>query len=151
MPDVLYWPLFVTFFAAAIASIYKMVEANHAKKLADDECVKLRKQLDEFTPKGAEAVNEVKRTERPGYSSAEEDILFKVLARIAELHSQNIPATPTELAPELGIDAELLLAHMWMFHNEQYVTFSNGGMRPEVGTAFFLSPKAWQHIKITKA
>lgn len=46
MPDVIFWPLFVTFAAIAIGAVLKMVEALHGKKLSDDECSRLRVQLD---------------------------------------------------------------------------------------------------------
>lgn len=46
MPDVAFWPLFITFAAAAIAATIKMVEALHGKKMAEDECSRLRAQLD---------------------------------------------------------------------------------------------------------
>lgn len=46
MPDVIFWPLFVTFAAIALGAVLKMVEAQHAKKLCDDECSRLRAQLD---------------------------------------------------------------------------------------------------------
>ena len=46
MPDVIFWPLFVTFAAIAIGAVLKMVEALHGKKLSDDECSRLRAQLD---------------------------------------------------------------------------------------------------------
>lgn len=46
MPDVIFWPLFVTFTAIAIGAVLKMVEALHGKKLSDDESSRLRAQLD---------------------------------------------------------------------------------------------------------
>lgn len=46
MPDVIFWPLFITFAAIAIGATLKMVEALHGKKLSDDECSRLRAQLD---------------------------------------------------------------------------------------------------------
>lgn len=46
MPDVNFWPLFITFAAIAIGAVLKMVEALHGKKLSDDEYSRLRVQLD---------------------------------------------------------------------------------------------------------
>jgi hypothetical protein len=46
---------------------------------------------------------------------------------------------------------ELMLAFMWQYHQELLCTFRNGGKRPELDTAFFLSPKAWDVIKIVNA
>lgn len=46
MPDVVFWPLFVTFAAIAIGAVLKMVEALHGKKLSDDESSRLRARLD---------------------------------------------------------------------------------------------------------
>ena len=154
MPDTLYWPLFITFLAATIGAILKAAEATHAKKLSDDECTRLRKLIDESprpssdgTPKvlmGAGAID-------PSDVSIAPDMLVAVLGKIAELHSQEIPATPSRLATDLSIDPEILLAHMWKFHNEQYITYRNDGKRPELDTSFILSPKAWQKIKIIPA
>jgi hypothetical protein len=79
------------------------------------------------------------------------DLLLSVLVIVAKLHSQNIGATPTRIAADLGLDPELTLAYMWKYHNEQFITFANGGKKPDLNTSFFLSPKAWQHIKVVRA
>lgn len=44
--EIVFWPLFVTFAAIAIGATIKAVEASHGKKLADDECTRLRAQLE---------------------------------------------------------------------------------------------------------
>lgn len=79
------------------------------------------------------------------------DPLASILALIAKYHSQEIPATPRRISADLAMDPELTLAFMWKYHNEQFFTFRNEGKRPELDTAFFLSPKAWDVIKIVKA
>lgn len=76
---------------------------------------------------------------------------LSVLALIARYHSQEIPATPALIATELGLDPEITLAHMWKYHNKQFITFANGGKKPDINTSFFLSPNAWQHIKVVRA
>jgi len=80
-----------------------------------------------------------------------DDIFIKVLILVAQFHSQEIPATPNLIAKEIGLDPELTLAHMWKYHNEQFITFRSGGAKPDINTAFFLSPKAWQCIRLIKA
>lgn len=80
-----------------------------------------------------------------------DDLFIKVLILVAQFHSQEIPATPNLIAKEIGLDPELTLAHMWKYHNEQFITFRSGGAKPDTNTAFFLSPKAWQCIKLIKA
>ncbi len=79
------------------------------------------------------------------------DPLASILALIAKYHSQEIPATPRRIAADLAMDPDVTLAFMWKYHNEQLFTFRNDGKRPELDTAFFLSPKAWDVIKIVKA
>lgn len=76
---------------------------------------------------------------------------LSVLAFIAKYHSQNIEATPVRIATDLGLDPDITLAYMWKYHNEQFITFANGGKRPDLNTPFFLSPSAWQHIKVVRA
>lgn len=80
-----------------------------------------------------------------------DETLHKILPLIAKYHSQEIPATPRKLAKELEIDEGIMLAHLWKYHNEQYMTFRTGGKQPDLDTSFFLSPKAWELIKIVKA
>ena len=80
-----------------------------------------------------------------------DDLFIKVLILVAQYHSQEIPATPDLIAKDIGLDPELTLAHMWKYHNEQFITFRSGGAKPDTNTAFFLSPKAWQCTKIVRA
>lgn len=77
--------------------------------------------------------------------------LLSILALIAKNHSQEIPATPKLIAAELGLDENIVLAYMWKYHNEQYMTFRTGGAKPTVETPFFLSEKAWKCITVAKA
>jgi hypothetical protein len=74
--------------------------------------------------------------------------LVGILALIAKYHSQEIPATPRHIATDLNLDPEIALAHMWKYHNEQFISFRNDGKRPELDTPFFLGPKAWERIKV---
>lgn len=74
-----------------------------------------------------------------------------ILALIAKYHSQEIPATPRQIATDLSLDPEITLAHMWKFHNEQFISFRNGGKKPELDTPFFLSHKAWECIKVVES
>lgn len=79
------------------------------------------------------------------------DTFHDVLALIAKLHSQEIPATPNRIAAELHLDPGIALAHMIKYHNEQFITFRNNGKPPELDTSFFLSPKAWEQIRVSAA
>lgn len=59
MPDVVFWPLFVTLIAIAIGTTLRMVEALRAKQLADEECSRLRVQLDALkNPADKKAIDE---------------------------------------------------------------------------------------------
>jgi len=79
------------------------------------------------------------------------DPLPGILALIVKYHSQEISATPRRIASDLAMDADVILALMWKYHNDQFFTFQNDGKRPELDTPFFLSHKAWEVIKIVKA
>lgn len=158
MPDIVFWPLFITFAAATVAAIYKTVEALHSKKLSDDECLRLRGQLEVLNDsKNTKALNH-QPVEVPAINQAAEhdksvtnpdrDIFHSILAFVAKYHSQNIEATPTRIAVDLSLDPEVTLAYMWKYHNEQFITFTNGGKKPDLDTPFFLSPNAWHHIKV---
>jgi len=48
------------------------------------------------------------------------------------------------------MDEGVVLAHLWKYHNEQYITFRSGGAQPSLDTTFFLSPKAWECITVAK-
>lgn len=78
------------------------------------------------------------------------DVFHSILALVAKYHSQEIQATPKRIAIELGLDPDITLAHMWKYHNDQFITFRNDGKRPELDTPFFLSPKAWECIKVVR-
>lgn len=80
-----------------------------------------------------------------------DDLFIKVLILVATYHSQEIPATPKRIAEDIGLDPEITLAHMWKYHNDQFITFCSAGAKPNINTSFILSPKAWQCIKIIKA
>lgn len=78
------------------------------------------------------------------------DPLASFLAVIAKNYSQELPTTPRHIAKETGMDEGVVLAHLWKYHNEQYVTFRTGGKQPSLDTTFFLSPKAWECITVAK-
>ena len=78
------------------------------------------------------------------------DPLLAILAVIARNYSQELPTTPRTIAAEIKMNEDIVLAFMWKYHNEQYMTFRSGGAAPTVNTSFFLSPKAWDCIKVAK-
>ncbi len=86
----------------------------------------------------------------PHLHETEIDVFHSILALVAKYHSQEIQATPKRIANELGLDPDITLAHMWKYHNDQFITFRNDGKRPELDTPFFLSPKAWECIKVVR-
>ena len=65
------------------------------------------------------------------------DPLLSILSLVARYHSQEEKTTPRRIAAELGLDPEITLAHMWKYHNDQYITFTSDGKRPELDTPFF--------------
>jgi hypothetical protein len=160
MPDIVLWPLFIAFAAITISATIKAVEALHGKKLSDDECTRLRVQLDALNKpadkktvdhKPIDSLTENQEANHDNKVNTDLDTFHNILALIAKYHSQEIQATPKRIAADLGLDPEITLTHMWKHHNEQFITFRNGDKKPELDTPFFLSPKAWEHITIVRA
>ncbi|MFT6217398.1 MAG: hypothetical protein ACJA2Y_000647 [Cycloclasticus pugetii] len=89
--------------------------------------------------------------EESNIDKGEHDILHHVLSFIAKHQTLEQPTSPSVIAKSIGVEPNVLLAHMVKFHNEQLITFRNGGKQPELNTSFILSPKAWQHISITNS
>jgi hypothetical protein len=78
------------------------------------------------------------------------DLQFNILSLVAKYHSQELQATPIKIANDLNMKPDIILANMWQYHNEQFVTFRTGGAKPDIDTSFFLCEKAWEHMKIVK-
>lgn len=157
MTDVWLWGLLGSLLLLALGTSLSAVNSAHAKKLSDDECARLRGQLDVLNDskdkatldhQPVKAPAEERKNERSANVDTELDVFHGILILVARYHSQEIPATPTLIAAELNLDPEVTLAYMWKYHNDQYITFINGGKKPDLNTSFFLSPKAWQHIKV---
>lgn len=159
MTDAWFWGLLASCALLAVGTSLQMGVALHGKKLSDDECSRLREKLDvlnnlknnatfDIHPVDVENQEDIKAKEE---NKNEFDIFHNILALIAKYHSQEIPATPKLIATDLALDPEITLAHMWKYHNDQFISFRSGGAKPDINTAFFLSPKAWQCIKIVRA
>jgi len=71
-----------------------------------------------------------------------------ILLHILKLRSLNQIASPKNIAAKMKQDAGIILAHLNKLHNDQYVTFQTGGLPPTLDTDFFLSPKAFEIIRI---
>lgn len=160
MTDAWFWGLLASLGLLAIGTSLQMGVALHGKKLSDDECSRLKSQLDIFNnPKNKESLEakpvntfaKYPKSEHDGTVIITQDIFHSILALIVKYHSQEIPATPILIANDLALDPEITLAHMSKYHNEQLISFHSGGAKPDINTAFFLSPKAWQCIKIVPA
>ena len=161
MNDAWLWSLVASLIVLALGTTLHASRSAHGKKLADDEAARLRAQLDirnnQVDKPPLENVS-VKNGPAPVQQRADNDvhgssesIFHSILTLIAKYHSQNDAATPKRIAADLTLDPEVTLAHMWKYHNEQFITFTNGGRKPDVNTPFFLSPNAWQHIKVVRA
>lgn len=81
----------------------------------------------------------------------EEVMLKQIILHILKLRGANEPATPKRIAGLMGQDTGIVFAHMWKLHNDQYMTFQTGGAMPTVDTDFFLSPKAYDIVKLERA
>lgn len=60
-------------------------------------------------------------------NKGEHDILHHVLSFIAKRQTLEQPTTPQEIAKLIGMEPNVLLAHMVKFHNKKLITFRNGG------------------------
>jgi hypothetical protein len=120
MTDIVFWPLFVTFAAIAIGAVLKMVEALHGKKLSDDECSRLRAQLDIFNnpkdekPIDVQTLDGVKRKEtlesekEKPHDVPLEDIQVKILSFLWNQPNKTVE----EISKSLNIDLEAINFHL---------------------------------------
>jgi large-conductance mechanosensitive channel len=81
-------------------------------------------------------------------NSLEEQFKRTIFLHILKLRGLNQVASPKSIAAQMNHDVNIVFAHLNKFHNEQYVTFQTGGLPPTVDTDFFLSPKAFEIIKL---
>lgn len=130
-------PVYIVFGLYIFVSVMVLIKHIKAEKITENSVKQEQK-----TSNNVE-YNEQKNTKN--------EVLHNVLSLIAKYQSQEIPVTPRKLAKELEIDEGIMLAHLCKYHNEQYMTFRTGGKKPDLDTSFFLSPKAWELIKIVRA
>lgn len=78
----------------------------------------------------------------------EEQFTYEILYHILQIKGFNQLATPRTLVSAIDSKPEVILERLNKLHNEQYVTFQTGGKPPTLDTDFFLSPKAFEIIKI---
>ncbi len=86
--------------------------------------------------------------------SFEEQLTYEILFHILQIKGMSQRATPRILASTLDYKPSLILSHLHDLHNDQYVTFYSSetdGKPPDLDTDFFVSPKAFEIIKICKA
>ena len=132
MPDVVFWPLFVTFAAIAIGATLKGAEAMHGKKFAEDECTRLRAQLEALngpkdkgtievqalstveTKEPLQLVNEISHAQR--LSQVEENIL-KVVAGNDRLDDAQV----AEIA---GVNKQLATLHLHELRTKAFLRSS---------------------------
>lgn len=123
MPDVVFWPLFITFFAVAVGAALKAVEALHAKKLSDDEVTSLRAKLDVLNkPKGEKALDVQKLDAREPKESTQslphfksdphDEHLEEVREKILLLLAKRAGSTITEISKSLNIEVQLATFHL---------------------------------------
>lgn len=111
MTQEIMWSLLVAFAAIAIGAILKMAEALHGKKLSDDECSRLRAQLDIFNnPKNKEPIDvqplnssEAKEPQEP---------LDETREKILSILAKSGGSTKNEIAVSLKINPELAAFHL---------------------------------------
>jgi hypothetical protein len=134
MPDIIFWPLFVTFAGIAIATTIKAVEATHAKKLADDECTRLRAQLEVLNNpvnKGTievQAHSAVKKKEplKLQNETLHDERLEEIKEKILALVAQNERSHDAEIAKLAGASKQLTTLHLQDLKTENLVRSSFG-------------------------
>jgi len=134
MLDIVFWPLFVTFAAAALAAIYKAVEALHGKKLSDEECTRLRAQLEALNnPADKSAIDVQARsmveTKKPPQLSNEilhEQRLDQIGEKILSLIAQNERLHDAEIAKLAGASKQLITLHLQDLKTKNLVRSSFG-------------------------
>ena len=105
------WSLLVAFAAIAIGTSLKMAEALHGKKLSDDECSRLRAQLDVLdNPKNKETVDV--QSLNPGETKESQEPLDATREKILTLLAKNGGSTKKQLADALKINVELAAFHL---------------------------------------
>ena len=81
--------------------------------------------------------------------SLEDQFNRSILLQILKLRGLKQIASPKNIAAEINQDAGIIFAHLNKLHNDQYVTFITGDLPPTQDTDFFLSPKAFEIIKLS--
>ena len=134
MPDVVFWPLFVTFAAIAIGATIKAGEALHGKKLADDECARLRAQLDVLNNAKNEKALDVqilnggkpKESFEPQAKIIHSERLEELREKILAIVSQNDRLHDTEIAAIAGVSKQLATLHLHELMSAKLVRSSFG-------------------------
>ena len=134
MPDVVFWPLFVTFAAIAIGATIKAVEAVHAKKLSDDECSRLRAQLDALNkPKNEKALDvqildgrEPKESLESQTEITHNERLEELREKILVLVAQTERLHDAQIAKLAGVTKQLATLHLHELREVKFVRSSFG-------------------------
>ena len=129
MPDIIFWPLFITFAGVAIAATLKAVEAAHGKKFADDECTRLRAQLEALNnpkDKGAIDVQALGAVEKKQPLKLQGEIphgerLEEIKEKILALVAQNERSHDAEIAILAGVSKQLTTLHLQDLKTENLV------------------------------
>ena len=73
---------------------------------------------------------------------------YSILLHLLKLRGMNQIASALNIAKQMKEDADIVLGYLKKLHNDQFVTFQTGGLPPTLETDFFLSPKAFEILKI---
>lgn len=129
MPDVVFWPLFVTFAAIAIGATIKAVEATHGKKLADDECTRLLAQLNILNNPENEKILDVqilgggktKELLEPQDKIVHIERLEELREKILVIVSQNERIHDAQIAELAGVEKQLATLHLHELRSAKFV------------------------------
>lgn len=102
---------------------------------------------EEIKPQADNEPNKTKEINKK--ESLENQFNRSILLQILKLRGLNQIASPKNIAAEINQDVEIIFAHLVKLHNDQYVTFTTGGLPPTHDTDFSLGPKAFEIINLS--
>ena len=121
MPDIVFWPLFVTFAAIAIGATLKMVEALEAKKLTDNECARLRVQLDMLNNPADKKSIDVRPIEIGKVLIPQTERMEKIKEDILILLSNHPDSKVEFLAQAIKVGNQVVLHHLEAMQEKKLV------------------------------
>ena len=123
MPDIVFWPLFVTFTAIAIGTTLRMVEALQAKKLSDDECSRLRVQIEVLNKEADNKTVNIQPVSGDELPIMQPERMEKIKDDILTLLSKNPNTQTAFFAHSTNIGEQVALHHLEAMQDKKLVSY----------------------------